>query len=145
MSTKANITNMRAGIRQLHCRGTYRTNTNSGYEPYSVVLTSATRVIDMDVQLSFYSPTAKWILVFDTDFKSNTELETGAVPYLPAKYIQPGEHAIWHPRTEWTPFEKNILIVASNDQILNINNILPTDELISSYIRYSTKEMTLGL
>jgi len=143
---RANITNMQAGIRPLHCRGTYRTDTVSGYENFSVVLTSATRIIDMDIQLTAASPVGRWILVFDTDARSLSELIASGlnVPYLPAKYILPGTNAIWHPRTEWTPFEKNIFVAVSTDQVLDINAIIG-QELLSSYIRYSTKEMTEGL
>jgi len=143
---RANIVNLQAGIRKNHCRATFRTNTESGYEDFSVILTSATRVIDMDIQLSIDSPVGRWILVFDTDKQNVNDLvASGAnVPYLPAKFILPGTHAIWHPRTEWTPFEKNIMVCVSVDEVLDINAIIG-QELISSYIRYSTKEMTFGL
>jgi hypothetical protein len=143
---RANIVNLQAGIRVRHCRGTYRTDTESGYENFSIVKTSATRIIDMDIQLSVDSPVARWILVFDTAHLTVNDLvSSGAnVPYLPAKLINPGEHAVWHPRTEWTPFEKNIMVCVSADEILDINAIID-QELISSYIRYSTKEMDLGL
>lgn len=143
---RANIVNLQAGIRVRHCRGTYRTDTESGYEDFSVVKTSATRVIDMDIQLSSASPVARWILVFDTQHLTVNDLvASGAnVPYLPAKLIIPGSHAVWHPRTEWTPFEKNIMVCVSTTETLNIDAIIG-QELISSYIRYSTKEMDLGL
>lgn len=143
---RANIVNLQAGIRKNHCRGTYRTNSVSGYEFFSVVLTSATRVIDMDIQLSISSPVGRWILVFDTDKQTAQDLVASGydVPYLPAKYVSPGGHAVWVPTTEWTPFEKNIMVCVSTDQILTVDPILD-QELISSYIRYSTKEMTFGL
>lgn len=143
---RANITNMRAGIRQNHCRGTYRTNTESGYEDASIVLDSAARVIDMDIQLTAASPVGRWILVFDTEHRTVNDLVASGmnVPYLPAKFVLPGDHCRWHPRTEWTPFEKNIFVIVSVTETLAIDPIIG-QELISSYIRYSTKEMTLGL
>lgn len=122
------------GLIHKHNRSTYRTPTDTGYEAFSAINCGCVRVIDLDVQVNKDFQSDVWILVFDTTLDNPNKLSVGAVPYLPAKKVSPGEHATAAIRSEWIPFNVGILVCASADQILDLTGIDNT--VISTYVRY---------
>ncbi len=149
---KANINNIKGTLRTSFCRATYRTNTDGGYEPNSVILCACMRVIDFNIQLLYGAGIfvagpggdGLWILVFDTTKNTAAELEAGAVPYFPPKFVLEGRHGVWQVPTEWTPFNNHMIIVPSIAPTLDTTGIAD-QSVLSTYVRYSTKEMTFGL
>lgn len=116
-------------------RGTYRTDTDSGFEPYAWIQGRGS-LIELSIMLTPLLDTARYILVFDTIAKTPLDLPQSKVPYFPAKLVNPGELAQWVPQTEWTPFNLGCLVVSSDAPVWDNQESPPTRDMLSIYARF---------